>query len=196
MMTSGEATDRSRKTAILVAAEAVFLKFGYRKTSMDDVAKAADVSRQGLYLHFANKEDLFREMVREGLDRRLREVRLALSDQTRPIGHRLAAALNEWFGDREKLGNNADLLQASLQIGGTLIQNQKRQLEQEICQAVEKSELGPCYAARGIAASDITNTLMAIARGINVRSSDQTFVTQVSTAINILTAACVPASKS
>ena len=38
----------------------VFFQFGYRKTSMDDVAAAAKVSRQTLYLQFLNKEQLFR----------------------------------------------------------------------------------------------------------------------------------------
>ena len=37
----------------------LFLRFGYRKTSMDDIARAAGVSRQALYLWFPNKEALF-----------------------------------------------------------------------------------------------------------------------------------------
>jgi AcrR family transcriptional regulator len=35
-------------------------QFGYRKTSMEDVAAAAEVSRHTLYLQFRNKERLFR----------------------------------------------------------------------------------------------------------------------------------------
>ena len=41
----------------------MFLRYGFRKTSMDDVARAAKLSRQGLYLHFPNKDLLFREVV-------------------------------------------------------------------------------------------------------------------------------------
>ena len=44
-----------------MAATAIFLRYGFKKTSMDDVARAAGVSRQGLYLYFDTKDLLFRE---------------------------------------------------------------------------------------------------------------------------------------
>lgn len=53
-------TSRSpRQVEILTAAVKVFLQFGYRKTSMEDVAVEAELSRQTLYLQFNNKEQLF-----------------------------------------------------------------------------------------------------------------------------------------
>jgi AcrR family transcriptional regulator len=55
-----EAARPPRQTAILAAAVKVFFQFGYRKTSMEDVAAAAQVSRQTLYLQFHDKERLFR----------------------------------------------------------------------------------------------------------------------------------------
>jgi AcrR family transcriptional regulator len=48
-----------RISAILAAALKCFLHFGYVKTSMDDIAKEACLSRPLLYLKFKNKEDLF-----------------------------------------------------------------------------------------------------------------------------------------
>jgi len=47
-----------RKKDILDAALYCFLNFGYGKTSMDDVAKKAGISRPLIYLKFKNKEDL------------------------------------------------------------------------------------------------------------------------------------------
>ena len=52
--------DERRRKQILEAALHCFLTFGFSKTSMDDVAKKAGVSRPLIYLKFANKEDLFR----------------------------------------------------------------------------------------------------------------------------------------
>ena len=49
--------------AILDAATTVFLNKGYAGTSMDDIAKLAAVSKQTVYKHFADKEQLFREIV-------------------------------------------------------------------------------------------------------------------------------------
>jgi AcrR family transcriptional regulator len=54
----------ARRAAILDAAAGVFMRFGYKKTSMDDLARAAGLSRQGLYLHFPTKEELFKEGVK------------------------------------------------------------------------------------------------------------------------------------
>jgi AcrR family transcriptional regulator len=51
-------TDEDRKKEILEAALHCFLHFGYAKTSMDDVAKKAMLSRPLIYLKFKNKEDL------------------------------------------------------------------------------------------------------------------------------------------
>lgn len=41
----------------------LFLSQGYDKTSMDSVASEASVSKQTLYSHFANKEQLFRACI-------------------------------------------------------------------------------------------------------------------------------------
>jgi AcrR family transcriptional regulator len=48
-----------KRAAILAAAEQVFLRDGYAGTSMDAVTAAAAVSKQTVYNHFGNKEDLF-----------------------------------------------------------------------------------------------------------------------------------------
>ena len=42
-----------------MAARSVFLRFGYRRVSMNDLAEAAGISRAALYLAFKNKEDVF-----------------------------------------------------------------------------------------------------------------------------------------
>ena len=45
-----------------MAATATFLRYGFKKTSMDDVAQAAGVSRQGLYLYFETKDVLLESL--------------------------------------------------------------------------------------------------------------------------------------
>ena len=52
-----------KRRAIMEAATALFLRDGYRSTSMDQVAADAAVSKQTVYKHFADKEQLFREIV-------------------------------------------------------------------------------------------------------------------------------------
>lgn len=45
------------------AAAALFLERGYQSTSMDDIAAAARVSKQTIYTHFADKQELFADLV-------------------------------------------------------------------------------------------------------------------------------------
>ena len=59
MKKEGGTLDRERKKQILDAAFQCFLQFGYSKTSMDDVARKANLSRPLIYLKFKSKQDLF-----------------------------------------------------------------------------------------------------------------------------------------
>jgi len=48
-----------RTARILDAAADLFAHYGYDKTTMDDIARAAHVSKGAIYLHFRSKDDLF-----------------------------------------------------------------------------------------------------------------------------------------
>ena len=48
---------------ILEVANRLFSRFGFHKTSMDEIAKIARKAKGSLYYHFSSKEDLFKEVV-------------------------------------------------------------------------------------------------------------------------------------
>lgn len=52
----------SKTEQVLAAARDVFARYGYRRTTMADLARAAGMSRPALYLLFANKEAIFRAL--------------------------------------------------------------------------------------------------------------------------------------
>lgn len=54
-----------KRQQILAAATKVFLKQGYLGTSMDQVAQAAAASKQTIYKHFGDKEELFKDVIKE-----------------------------------------------------------------------------------------------------------------------------------
>ncbi|WP_250030265.1 TetR/AcrR family transcriptional regulator [Paractinoplanes maris] len=95
---SGGQRDSARREHVLTVALGTFARFGYRKTSMDDVARAADISRPGLYFLFSSKENLFRAAVVHALDRDLEMAGQVLSDFERPIRDRLIEAFDLWTG--------------------------------------------------------------------------------------------------
>lgn len=51
-----------RRARILDGAMECFLAYGYQRTTMDDIARAADISRPALYLQFRNKRDIYRAL--------------------------------------------------------------------------------------------------------------------------------------
>ena len=87
-----------RRDGVLAAAVEAFLRFGYRKTSMEDVARAASISRPGLYFLFGSKQELFAAAVARALDLDLLRVREALQDATRTVDERLVDAFDAWTG--------------------------------------------------------------------------------------------------
>ena len=56
------------KDKILSVADKLFSRFGFHKTSMDEIAKIARKAKGSLYYHFASKEDLFREVVSKEIE--------------------------------------------------------------------------------------------------------------------------------
>ena len=70
---------------VLDAALEVFLKYGYRRATMADIARGAGVSRPTLYVRFPNKQAAFRGVVVRGTAELMREIEAVLeSGQSLP----------------------------------------------------------------------------------------------------------------
>jgi AcrR family transcriptional regulator len=65
----------SRPAELITAALDVFVERGYAATRLEDVATRAGVSKGTLYLYFANKEELFKAVVRENIVEQLERFR-------------------------------------------------------------------------------------------------------------------------
>lgn len=127
---SGVETDR--RSAVLEAALTTFARFGYRKTSMEEVAREAHISRPGLYFLFTSKQAMFRAAVTQVLERDLAAVEHRLTEADRPLQERLLEAFDHWAGryigpltsDIEGvISDNPDLL-------GAIVETAPRRFEQ------------------------------------------------------------------
>ena len=76
---------------ILSAALQRFSRYGFKRTSMDDIAGEAGVSRAALYLQFHNKEEIFQSLSQALLDRALEKASLALAGD-RSLSEKLITA--------------------------------------------------------------------------------------------------------
>lgn len=51
------------KENIITAAQSIFMRYGFRKTTMDEIAYAARKGKSSLYYYFKSKEDVFHAVV-------------------------------------------------------------------------------------------------------------------------------------
>ena len=83
--------DDPKQTAILEAAWTCFAAYGFRKTSMDDIAREAGMSRPAIYLQYRNKGAIFRSLAQLFYDTAVENVSAALSAPG-PAAEQLKAA--------------------------------------------------------------------------------------------------------
>jgi len=59
--------DLNRETILQIAQE-IFSKYGYKKTTLDDIANAVRKGKSSLYYYFSSKEDLFQAVIAKEVD--------------------------------------------------------------------------------------------------------------------------------
>src|SRR2546426_11810963 len=79
MQAATEASDSPTRARILAAAEERFAAFGYRRTGIAEIARDAGVAPGTLYRYFENKEEIFRAVMRDGLERWLDTARQVIA---------------------------------------------------------------------------------------------------------------------
>ncbi|HTV19327.1 MAG TPA: TetR/AcrR family transcriptional regulator [Polyangiaceae bacterium] len=165
--------ESARRRQLLDAALGVFLKFGFRKTSMDEVARAANVSRQGLYLHFAKKEALFRAVVQHALEGAFRAAEERLADDALPIRERLVGAFDEWVGRHVGMlgAGVSDLGEATHALVGPLMRQYGERFVELLAKFMRSSGLLAAYKPAGLTARQLAETLYATARGFKSDSA-------------------------
>ena len=94
----------ARPAELLAAALALFVERGYANTRLEDVAARAGVSKGTLYLYYANKEDLFKAVVRTGLVSPLLEAREVVAHFPGTAGELLGLVVHGWWA---RIGNTA-----------------------------------------------------------------------------------------
>jgi AcrR family transcriptional regulator len=74
------------RDAIVTAATETFARFGFKKASIDDIARRAGIGKGTVYLHFDSKEALFATVARDLWGRAFEEVRTAVRQARTPDG--------------------------------------------------------------------------------------------------------------
>lgn len=147
-----------KQMQILDCALKVFTRYGLRKTSIDDIAKAADISRQGVYLHFKSKEEIFKAAILKFLSERSQAASEVLQNQDWPLSKRLLGAMDEWFGHNVGLIHQdaSDTIEQGILVLGDALKEANEAFRSNLTKTITSStKVGKKMA------SDITGILCA-----------------------------------
>ena len=179
--------DSARLAHVLETALTVFTRHGFRKTSIEDIAKAAGISRQGIYFHFKNKDELFRASVQKSLDTGLRAANEILDDDRLTLEEKLLQALDKRFGQYAGLfpPDASDIGTQCERILGDAVGKYRSAFQRKLETAILASSAKKTKAA-GKRASTIANMLCAC--GLTWKhslSSQQEFLEKMRDAIQL-----------
>lgn len=156
------------RATLLKTALAVFSAKGYAAATLDDVAKAANVTRGAIYWHFKNKSDLYNTLIEEFSARGAAVVQQAVSEGgtlielLERIFIRQCALIEE---DREvravmelalfKTGLDPELKigrKKQLEAGQILLESITAAMQQGVVQGVLRDDMDPADLARAFLA--------------------------------------------
>lgn len=162
----------TKRDAILSAALELFGRYGFRRTSIDDIARTAGIAKGTVYLYVENKEALFRTLSQSLLDRVLQNAAQAASTPA-PVAERLTAILEAKFGFFHELLSGSphanELLDSSSKVCADIFAHGDAAyltiLTKAVTAAARRGELAP--RRHDLSAEDAARLLIAGAHGLD-----------------------------
>ncbi len=166
-----------RRDAIIAAALDVFMRYGFSRVTMDDIARAASLSRPLLYREFRNKADIYAAIAEKVLASALDAARSALSG-TGEISMRLSTALRVGILDPMSAISRSPHGQEILDVKTEIITDIHAAWRADFCGAIAAAigrnakDRGIDLAARGFSAEGLAETVLDGIEGVKLRSTD------------------------
>lgn len=159
-----------RRSRILDGARAAFLRYGYERSSMADIAAGAGVSRTALYHYFPGKEDVLQAVVDELHARNLNAAAEVL-ENSEALDSALTGLIDVKFGRTLDLmagsPHGVELVDAGHRLTGPAIRAADESFHDLVVKAFERH-------GRAEEANAVADTLIAAAKGL--MRADDTYV--------------------
>ena len=139
-----------RRTEIREKATQVFLRYGYKKTTIEDIGKACGLGKAALYYYYSSKEDIFAEAVREESERLLARMRAAADSTDDPRARLTALVKTRMQFMSEKILNQTiadelwELLPAAYKLRQEYFAREVQIVEQALADGVRRKVFKPC----------------------------------------------------
>jgi len=167
---SSTVAEADRRGTVLDSALITFARFGYRKTSMEEVARASHISRPGLYFLFTSKEALFRAAVTRALQHDIAEIEGVLTNAEHPLDQRLLEAFDRWAG--RYIGPLSRGVPAVIEdnpgLLGTIVETMPRRFGELLTEALA-TEVGAATASK--VAQTLISTSIGIKHQVDTRDA-------------------------
>jgi AcrR family transcriptional regulator len=95
MSEAKQVSEAKKRENVLAAARQVFLRYGYKRTTMGDIAAEAYISRPALYVLFPSKEDVFGAVMEQLFGEMLTTIRSGSAKRT-TVHDKLVFAFDVW----------------------------------------------------------------------------------------------------
>jgi AcrR family transcriptional regulator len=168
--------EEAKRQRILDAAMRLVLSYGYHRTTMDDVARAAEMSRPALYLLFRNKADIYRAIASRMFERCGSEVGRLL-DTELSLGARLFSSVEfmiESMCPVLQSPHGAEIMDLRGQLAGDLVEHWHDVLAGRFRAAIEAETAmtGVDLRQRGLCAEVLAELLLDGIEGMKLRTPD------------------------
>ncbi|WP_332628703.1 TetR/AcrR family transcriptional regulator [Halalkalibacter flavus] len=143
--------ESEKKRKIMEAATRSFAIFGYKATTIDQIAKIAKVGKGTIYLYFTTKEDILKGIIND-IAQKMRDVANESIIPDHSFITNFNAALSGIVEFREKHELTIKLFQEVKELGTPAVVDALQSLEIEICDfieskiinAIERGEIREC----------------------------------------------------
>ena len=162
---------QDRQDTILSAAFRAFATYGFRRTSMDDIARGAGLSRTALYVYYRNKEDIFRTLTMRYVETAVADMAAALAQPGLSTEQALLAALRAKDGALMEIvltsPHGRELLEAAFATSADVASAGEVRLTKLIAEWLGKLQFAEDLGTPG----DVAQTIMASAKGLKVTAT-------------------------
>ena len=173
MSPRGRSAAEGKRAAILDAALRLFGRYAYKRTSIDDIAREAEIAKGTVYLSFKSKEEIFRALCEEIIRRIDAEAERARQSSA-PLPDRLLAMLEAKFGfyfeTVRSSTHAAELMDSKNRLSTGLFEKAGRRYQKMLREVLEEAAArGAIVPQRvGLGAPETVELLLSGARGIEM----------------------------
>lgn len=185
-----KAAGPDKRESIISSALDLFRHYGYRRTSMEDIARAAAVAKGTLYLYFRSKDELF-EAICTSLAKQVTESLDEADALDLPLEPKLTALMEAKFGFAYRWvlssPHAAELIDSSSRLPSAPFEKVTAQFHDAILrlvrEGVRSGELDPKLV--GLSEKDASEALIAAAIGAEKAPDEETFKAQLAAIIRL-----------